>query len=154
MIPNIYSTGHRRNGQSPKSQLAKKSPCQKKKTSILVILCSDMDKRQSTGWNLDRVFNSRSGCMCALHLCCSEAKRPNLKLKTRPKQLLSYLQLVLALQSSGWLFGKLTFWRWTITPSFILATFWFFIIYRLHYNYSSSFCIWLGHSVTKSFWLL
>ncbi len=26
--------------------------------------------------------------MCAMHLCCYEAKRPNLKLQTRPKQLL------------------------------------------------------------------
>jgi hypothetical protein len=40
-----------------------------------------MDKLQLTGQNLGRLFSSRSGCMCALHLCCYEAKWPNLKLK-------------------------------------------------------------------------
>jgi hypothetical protein len=38
--------------------------------------------------NLGQVFNSRSGCMCAAHLLYPKAKRPNLKLKTRPKQLI------------------------------------------------------------------
>ncbi len=42
-------------------------------------------------------FNSRSGCMCARHLFCYEAKQPNLKLKTRPKQLLGSLPIVFAL---------------------------------------------------------
>jgi hypothetical protein len=37
-------------------------------------------------------FNSRSGCIGAMPLCCCEAKRPNLKLKSWPKkQLLGYL---------------------------------------------------------------
>ncbi len=36
-----------------------------------------------------RAFNSRSGCMCAMHFSCCEAKQPNLKL--RPKQLLGSL---------------------------------------------------------------
>jgi hypothetical protein len=31
--------------------------------------------------------------MCVLHLKCSIAKRPNLDLKTLPKQLFGYLQL-------------------------------------------------------------
>ncbi len=47
-----------------------------------------MDKLQLTGQNLGRVFNSRSGPMCAMHLCCYEAKWCSLKLKTRAKQLL------------------------------------------------------------------
>jgi len=47
-----------------------------------------MDKLQLTEQNLGRLFNSRSGCMCAMHLFCYEAKQPNLKLKTRAKQLL------------------------------------------------------------------
>jgi hypothetical protein len=47
--------------------------------------------------NLGRVFNSRSGCMCAMHLCCYEAKRPNLKLKTLPRQLLGSLPLAFML---------------------------------------------------------
>ncbi len=34
--------------------------------------------------------------MCAMYLCCHEAKRPNLKLKTRSKQLLGYLPLAFA----------------------------------------------------------
>ncbi len=49
-----------------------------------------MDKLKLTGQNLGRVFKSKSGCMCVVHLLCSEAIRPNLKLKTRPKQLLGY----------------------------------------------------------------
>jgi hypothetical protein len=52
-----------------------------------------MDKLQLTGRNLGRVFNSRSGCMCALHLSGYKTKWPNLKLSTRPKQLLGYLPL-------------------------------------------------------------
>jgi hypothetical protein len=56
-----------------------------------------MDKLQLAGQNLGRVFNSRSGCMCARHLFCYEAKQPNLKLKTRPKQLLGSLPIGFAL---------------------------------------------------------
>jgi hypothetical protein len=32
-----------------------------------------------------KVFNSRSGCMCAMLLCSYEAKRGNIKLKIGPK---------------------------------------------------------------------
>jgi hypothetical protein len=46
-----------------------------------------IDKLQLSGQNLGWVFNSRSVCMCVVHLCCFEAKQPNLMLKTRPKQL-------------------------------------------------------------------
>jgi hypothetical protein len=56
-----------------------------------------MDKLQLTGQNLRRVFNSRSGCMCAMHLCCYEVKQPNLMLQPRPKQLLGYLPIAFAL---------------------------------------------------------
>jgi hypothetical protein len=56
-----------------------------------------MDKLQLTGQNLGRVFNSRSGRVHALQLHFSETKQPNLKLKTRPKQLLGSLPLVIAL---------------------------------------------------------
>ncbi len=56
-----------------------------------------MDKLQLAGQNLGQVFNSRSGCMCAMHLCCYEAKRPNLKLQTCPKQLLGSLMWAFAL---------------------------------------------------------
>ncbi len=55
-----------------------------------------MDKLQLKGQNLGRVFNSRSGRMRAMHLCCFEAKGPNLKLKTWPKQLLGSLSLAFA----------------------------------------------------------
>jgi len=56
-----------------------------------------MDNLKSTGQNLGRVFNSRSGCMCAMHLICYESKQPNLKLKTLPKQLLGSLPRAFAL---------------------------------------------------------
>ncbi len=58
-----------------------------------------MGKLQLTEKNLGRVFNSRSGCMCVMHLNCYEAKWPDLRLKTRPKQLVGYLPLAFALSS-------------------------------------------------------
>jgi hypothetical protein len=39
-----------------------------------------MFKLQLTGQNLGWVFNSRSGCMGAMHLCCIQAKWPSLLL--------------------------------------------------------------------------
>jgi hypothetical protein len=60
-----------------------------------------MDKLQLTGQNLGRVFNSRSGCVCAMHLSCFETKLPNLMLKTRPKQLLGYLPLDIVLPDAA-----------------------------------------------------
>jgi hypothetical protein len=56
-----------------------------------------MDKLQLTGPNLCQDFNFRSGCVSALHLLCYGAKLPNLKLKTRSKQLLSSLPFDIAL---------------------------------------------------------
>jgi hypothetical protein len=52
-----------------------------------------MDKLQLTGQNLGRVFNFRSGCLHSAHLRRHQVKLPNLKLKTRPKQLLGSLPL-------------------------------------------------------------
>jgi hypothetical protein len=57
-----------------------------------------MDKLKLTGRALGRVFNFRNGCMChTLHLRPGVAKQPKLELKTRPKQLLGSLPLVIAL---------------------------------------------------------
>ncbi len=55
-----------------------------------------MDKLQLTGQALDRVFNFRSSPVYTMHLLPSVAIRPNLELKTRPKQLLGSLPLVIA----------------------------------------------------------
>jgi hypothetical protein len=56
-----------------------------------------LGKLQLTGQNMGRVFNSRSGYMCVMHLYCYEAKWPNLKLKTRAKELLGSLLLAFVL---------------------------------------------------------
>jgi hypothetical protein len=53
-----------------------------------------LDKAQFTGRKLGRVFNSRSSCLSIMGY---EAKRPNLKLKTWPKQLKGSLPLAFAL---------------------------------------------------------
>ncbi len=49
---------------------------------------------------MGRVFNVRSGCMHTMHLLPGVAIQPNLDLKTRPKQLLGSLPLVIALPGS------------------------------------------------------
>jgi hypothetical protein len=49
------------------------------------------DRVSETGQNQGLVFNSRLGCVHAMQLHCYETKQPNLKLKTRPKQLLDPL---------------------------------------------------------------
>jgi hypothetical protein len=59
-----------------------------------------VDKLQITGQNLDRVFNSRSGRVHAKQLHFSETEQPNLKLKTRIKQLLGSLPLYIALPAT------------------------------------------------------
>jgi hypothetical protein len=56
-----------------------------------------MDKLKLTRRALGRVFNFRSGCMHNMHLLPSAAIQPNLDLKTRPKQLLGSLPLVITL---------------------------------------------------------
>ncbi len=56
-----------------------------------------MDKLQLTGQNLGRVFDSNSDRVYDIQLHFSEAEQPNLKLKTRPKQLLGYLLLDITL---------------------------------------------------------
>ncbi len=47
-----------------------------------------MDRLQLTGQNPDQVFNFRSDQVHAVHLPFYGVKRPNLKLKTRPKECL------------------------------------------------------------------
>ncbi len=59
-----------------------------------------MDKLQLTGQNLGRVFNFRSGHLHAATFLVLSVKLPNLQLKTRPKQLLGYLPLVIALPAT------------------------------------------------------
>ncbi len=56
-----------------------------------------MDKLQLTGQNLDQVSNFRSDRVHAVHLLFNGVKLPNFKLKTRPKQLLGYIPLPIAL---------------------------------------------------------
>ncbi len=58
-----------------------------------------MDKLQLTGQSPSRVFNFRSGYLCAAHLGCYKAKLPSLKLKTWAKQLLGSLSLHIVLTS-------------------------------------------------------
>ncbi len=66
-------------------------------SSTLVKQCATyMDKLQLTGQNLGRVFNFRYGHLQAEHFWCYQVKLPNLNLKTRPKQLLGFLPLVIA----------------------------------------------------------
>ncbi len=59
-----------------------------------------MDKLQLAGRNLGRVFNSRSGCTHTMYFNPCKAKRPNLKLKTWPKQLLGCLTLDIVLPAT------------------------------------------------------
>ncbi len=65
------------------------------------ILDQGMDKIQLTGRTLGRILNSRRVCMHAMHLLSGVAIRPNLVLKTRPKQLLGSLQLDIVLSDQG-----------------------------------------------------
>jgi hypothetical protein len=74
-----------------------------------------------TEQNMSRVFNFRSGCLHALHFLHNVAIRSNLKLKTQPKQLLSYLPLNIAPRSiirhqlffTNFTFTKITMTFWT-----------------------------------------
>ncbi len=66
-----------------------------------------MDKHHLTGQNLGRVFNFRSGHFHAAHLWCNPVKLLNLKLKTRPKQLLVSLPLDITLPVWGSIGGLL-----------------------------------------------
>ena len=60
-----------------------------------------MDKLWLTVQALGRIFNFTSGCMHTIHLLTSVAIQPDLKLTTRPKQLLGFLLLVIALPKSA-----------------------------------------------------
>jgi hypothetical protein len=62
-----------------------------------------MDKLQLTGQNLGRVFNFGSGRVHAVHLLYYGVKLPNLKLKTRPKQVLGSLPLHIVLPATTYL---------------------------------------------------
>jgi hypothetical protein len=66
-----------------------------------------MDKYELIGWNLGRVYHSRSGFTAAMHLSPFEAKQSNLNLKTRPKQLLGSLPLDIVLPGTIEKFGIL-----------------------------------------------
>jgi hypothetical protein len=56
-----------------------------------------VDILQLSGQNLGRVFNFRSGNLHAVYSWGYQSKLPNLKLKTRPKQLLGSLPLDIGL---------------------------------------------------------
>ena len=56
-----------------------------------------MDKRKLAGLNLGRVFNSGRVHACICRAIAYITKRPNLKLKTQPQQLLGSLPLAFAL---------------------------------------------------------
>ncbi len=53
--------------------------------------CLTTEKLWLTGLNLVRAFNSRSGCVYIAHYICYLIKRPNLKLKNQPRELLNLL---------------------------------------------------------------
>ncbi len=63
---------------------------------LTTILLPFLVKLKLTGQNLSRVFNSRLGRACINRAVANITKQPNIKLKTRPKQLLGSLQLVFA----------------------------------------------------------
>jgi hypothetical protein len=52
--------------------------------------------------------------MFVMHLFCYEAKQPNLKLKTRPKQLLGYLPLAFALPALSYI--SIDWWMHEMDP--------------------------------------
>jgi hypothetical protein len=54
------------------------------------ILAVALDKLKRTGQNLGRVFNSRFRHACEWHAFVQITTQPNLKLKTRPKQLFRF----------------------------------------------------------------
>ncbi len=60
-----------------------------------------MDKLQLTWQNEGRVFYFRYGRVHAVHFCFLVVKLPNLKLKTRSKQVLGSLPLDIALPALG-----------------------------------------------------
>ncbi len=83
-----------------------------------------MDKLQLTGPNLGRVFSNWSGRVCATLSCCFWAKLPNLKLKSRTKQLLDSLPFrpFLNIKICG-LFKFLRWFCWTRFNWFIINSF-------------------------------
>jgi hypothetical protein len=67
-----------------------------------------MDKLKPTGQNLGRVFHCRLSHTCMGHTIVHITKQPNLKLKTRPKQLLGSLPLAFVLPRGGQLYWTFT----------------------------------------------
>ncbi len=67
---------------------------------VLRIMTSSMEKLELTGQNLVRVFNFKSGRVHSMHFLCYGVKLTNLKLKTRPSQLLGSLLLHITLPAS------------------------------------------------------
>ncbi len=63
----------------------------------LVFPGQTMDKLKQTGQNSGQVFDSSPGCVCISRVIANVTKRPNLKLKTRAKQLLGSLLFAFAL---------------------------------------------------------
>jgi hypothetical protein len=61
---------------------------------VIIVLAIIMDKLLPTGWNLGQLFNFRGDFVSVL---CNIPIRPNLELKTGPKQLLGTLPLGIAL---------------------------------------------------------
>ncbi len=61
--------------------------------NIHVLEVQSMDKLKVTGLNLGHDFNSRLGRACIGRAILHITKQPNLRLKTRPKQLLGFLPL-------------------------------------------------------------
>ncbi len=64
-------------------------------------LGTSTDKLRQTGQNLGRVFNFRNGHAHTVHFLSYGLKLLNLKLKTRPKQLLDYLLLDITLPGAS-----------------------------------------------------
>ncbi len=64
--------------------------------SDALLVAHNREQLQLTGQNLGRVFNFRFGHLYAEHFRWCQVKLPNLKLKTRPKQCLGSLPLVIA----------------------------------------------------------
>ncbi len=88
-----------------------------------------MDKLQLKGQNPGRVFNSRLGRACICRAIAYTTKQPNLKLKTRPKQLLDFpYYLLMLVISLGWFIIRI--WKFLDIFDFIFKI----LISLIHIN--------------------
>jgi hypothetical protein len=87
---------------------------------FVILKCWVMDKLQLTGPNLGRVFNFSCGHLHAAACFVSSVKLPNLELKTRPKQLLGSLPLVIVLP--GWVVESTCYFTGATTFSIVAFT--------------------------------